>query len=84
VVFGKAELTKNGDDILLAYIGTFRQEVATISEMLEKDGFSCAVLNMRFAIPLDTGSMLKHAEGKKVVFFIEEGVTGGGIGQRFM
>ncbi|MBP6927055.1 MAG: 1-deoxy-D-xylulose-5-phosphate synthase [Caldisericales bacterium] len=84
VVFGKAELVKNGSDILLAYIGTFRQETATISEMLEKDGFSCAVLNMRFASPLDTGSMLKHAEGKKLVFFIEEGVTGGGIGQRLM
>ena len=48
--------------------------------MLEKDGWSVAVINARFAKPYDKQLILDQARGKRLVVTLEESVIAGGFG----
>jgi 1-deoxy-D-xylulose-5-phosphate synthase len=50
------------------------------AERLEKEGFSLAVLNARFAKPIDKDALLKFARPGNTIITVEEGVVGGGFG----
>jgi 1-deoxy-D-xylulose-5-phosphate synthase len=82
VKFGKASLELDGSDVLLCYLGSMRKTAHKAAQMLGKENVSTAVLNMRFAKPLDIESISRHSEGKKLVVTIEEGIVDGGIGQK--
>jgi 1-deoxy-D-xylulose-5-phosphate synthase len=76
---GKSELLKEGDDLLLAYGSMVYPALEAASE-LEKEGLSLAVINARFAKPLDEESILPYARSGKTVITVEEGVVSGGFG----
>jgi len=76
---GKSELLKEGKDLLLAF-GSMVNPALKAAKKLEKDGISLAVVNARFAKPLDEEMILRFARKGRVIMTAEEGVTAGGFG----
>lgn len=64
----------------MAY-GSMVKTAEGVRKRLQKRGIECALINMRFAKPLDT-QMLKRAAGRhKLVVTMEENVKAGGMGE---
>jgi 1-deoxy-D-xylulose-5-phosphate synthase len=76
---GKGELLKEGEDLLLAF-GSMVYPALKAAKKLEKDGISLAVVNARFAKPLDEEKILSYARKGRAIITVEEGVTAGGFG----
>ena len=84
VPLGKSELLKDGKDLFVA-LGSMVAPALEAAEELEKEGISLAVVNARFAKPLDEEMILRFARGgestaARVVITAEEGVVAGGFG----
>ncbi len=77
---GKGELLKEGGDILLLPIGNRVQAALEAAAALEKEGVEAAVINPRFAAPLDHDLILTWAAKSGRVVTIEENVKKGGFG----
>jgi len=78
---GEAELLRDGNDVALVAIGTLAHSALEAAERLRaEDGLSVAVLNGRFARPLDRERILGLAEQCGAVLTIEEHVGAGGFG----
>jgi 1-deoxy-D-xylulose-5-phosphate synthase len=52
----------------------------TAAEQLAKEGIECAVINARFAKPLDSELILEHASRTKRVVTVEENAVAAGFG----
>lgn len=76
---GQAELLKEGRDVIIAY-GNMVTTALEVAENLEKEGFSMAVINARFARPLDDTLIVERARKARVIITMEEGVLPGGFG----
>jgi 1-deoxy-D-xylulose-5-phosphate synthase len=76
---GRSELLKEGKNLLLAY-GSMVYPALEAAAELEKEGLSLAVINARFARPLDEEAILPYADKGKAVITVEEGVVSGGFG----
>lgn len=76
---GQAELLKPGQDLLIAY-GNMTQTALQVASRLETERISLAVVNARFAKPLDEKLIPEMAKKSRVVFTLEEGVVEGGFG----
>lgn len=79
IPLGKSELLKEGKDLLLA-LGSMAYPAVRASERLEKEGISLAVVNARFAKPLDEEAILRFAKNGNTIITVEEGVAAGGFG----
>ena len=80
---GQAELIQVGTDGLIVSVGTRLQDVQNAANTLKKeDGKSFAVINLRFAKPLDVASIVNNLPAGKPLVVVEEGVAEGGIGER--
>jgi 1-deoxy-D-xylulose-5-phosphate synthase len=79
VPLGKSERLKEGRDLLLAF-GSMVYPALAAAEELEKDGISLAVVDAKFARPLDEDMLLRYAEPGRTIITAEEGVTAGGFG----
>jgi 1-deoxy-D-xylulose-5-phosphate synthase len=76
---GRGELLKEGEDLLLAF-GSMVYPSLKVAKKLEKEGISLAVVNARFAKPLDEEMILRFARKGRAIITVEEGVTAGGFG----
>ena len=81
---GKSELmieTQNTDtfDICIFALGTMAWDAYTIAKNLEQDNFKVAVINLRFAKPLDEEIILRYSKCSKQIAIMEEGCETGGI-----
>jgi 1-deoxy-D-xylulose-5-phosphate synthase len=76
---GKSERIKEGQDLLLAF-GSLVYPALEASKALEKEGISLAVVNARFAKPLDEEVILQYARPGGVILTAEEAVLAGGFG----
>ncbi len=79
ISLGKAEVLREGKDLLLA-LGSMVYPCVEAARLLEKDGISLAVVNARFAKPLDEELILGFARRGSVIITAEEGVITGGFG----
>jgi 1-deoxy-D-xylulose-5-phosphate synthase len=79
IALGKSERLKEGKDLVVAY-GSMVYPALEAAAELEKEGFSLAVLNARFAKPLDEEAILPYAKSGNAVITVEEGVVSGGFG----
>ncbi|HEX6139313.1 MAG TPA: 1-deoxy-D-xylulose-5-phosphate synthase [Candidatus Limnocylindria bacterium] len=77
---GRAELLRGGDDVLLIGLGPIVQRLLVVAERLAREGVSAAVVNARWAKPLDEASVAEHAAGKRLVVTAEESAAMGGFG----
>jgi 1-deoxy-D-xylulose-5-phosphate synthase len=80
IPIGKAELLKDGTDVLLLPIGSMVYPAINAAEMLERDGISAAVVNARFVKPIDTELILPLITHIGKVITIEEHALACGFG----
>ena len=77
---GKAEVLRQGDDLLLLGYGSMVYPALQTAEILSEHGIEATVVNARFAKPLDTELILPLAQRLGRVVTLEEGCLMGGFG----
>ncbi|MEL7053950.1 MAG: transketolase C-terminal domain-containing protein, partial [Cyanobacteria bacterium J06588_5] len=77
---GKAEVLRQGDDVLLVGYGSMVYSAMQTAEILSEHGVEATVVNARFAKPLDTELMLPLIEKIGRVATMEDGCIMGGFG----
>jgi 1-deoxy-D-xylulose-5-phosphate synthase len=77
---GQGELLRDGQDVLLIGFGPIVHRASAAAVALAARGWSVAVINARFAKPLDRQLILDNARGKRLVVTLEESVVSGGFG----
>ncbi len=80
IEIGKSERLKEGKDVALLAVGIMVDYALKASEMLEHDGISCEVINMRFIKPLDSEQLDFIASGHSKIVTLEENTLIGGFG----
>jgi 1-deoxy-D-xylulose-5-phosphate synthase len=77
---GKAEILRQGDDVLILGYGSMVYPAMQTAEILSEHGIEATVINARFVKPLDTELILPLAEKIGKVVTMEEGCLMGGFG----
>jgi 1-deoxy-D-xylulose-5-phosphate synthase len=77
---GKAEVIQHGNQIALFSYGTMLPMAKAAAKELEAQGYSCAVINARFAKPLDTECLERFARQCNVIVTFEDHAVTGGFG----
>ena len=77
---GKGEMLKDGQDLAILAIGSTVYPAVAAAERLAEDGVDCAVVNARFAKPLDSELVLELATRTKRLLTVEENTLAGGFG----
>ena len=77
---GKANVLKDGSDIVLFACGIMVPEALDVAQALEEKGYSTAVVNMNTIKPLDEECVLKYAEKCRHIVTMEEHSVIGGLG----
>ncbi|MDP2982827.1 MAG: 1-deoxy-D-xylulose-5-phosphate synthase [Candidatus Latescibacter sp.] len=80
IELGKAEILKEGNAAFVLAIGEMVPAALKASEILEKEGISVTVVNMRFIRPLDTAQLDRVAASGKPLITVEENMIAGGFG----
>lgn len=78
--WGRGELLRQGEDLLIIAAGTIVNTAVTAAEQLFWHGLKVAVINARFVKPLDEELILKWAQKCRRIITIEENVLAGGFG----
>ncbi len=83
IPIGKAEILKEGNDLLILAIGSTVYPSLHAAEEMEKEGISVSVINCRFVKPMDKEiAQLVKSIGK--VITVEENTICGGFGSAVM
>jgi 1-deoxy-D-xylulose-5-phosphate synthase len=77
---GEAELLRDGSDAAILAYGTVAHAALEAAAELAADGVSCAVLNARFAKPLDEARILGLGRKVRALITVEEHAGMGGFG----
>jgi 1-deoxy-D-xylulose-5-phosphate synthase len=80
VPLGEAELLRDGDDAAVVVFGTLAHEALEAAAELGSEGISVAVLNARFAKPLDRERIVRLARRCSALVTVEEHSQIGGFG----
>jgi len=80
IELGKAELLKEGGDFTIIALGSMVIPAQEAIELLAKEGLKGALINARFAKPLDNELIQKVCAKSKFIFTVEEGVEDEGFG----
>jgi len=79
---GKANLLREGSDILIISSGELVRDCLIASEKLKELGISVCILDMFTIKPIDKAAIIKYAEGKKIVLTYENHNVENGLGSR--
>ena len=80
IPIGKAEVLKEGEDLLILALGASVHHALEAARKLEKRGFKVTVVNARFVKPLDEQLILTLAARHGRVLTVEENMAQGGFG----
>jgi 1-deoxy-D-xylulose-5-phosphate synthase len=80
VPIGKAEVLREGQDLLILALGACVYPALEAARELDKQGSSATVVNVRFVKPLDESLILSLAAKHGRVLTVEENVVAGGFG----
>ncbi|MFI5359122.1 MAG: 1-deoxy-D-xylulose-5-phosphate synthase [Halanaerobiales bacterium] len=81
---GKAELLREGKDILIIAVGSMVYPALEAAELLEKEGIKAGVIDPCFIKPLDEEFLLKEISRYGKVLTVEEQVLAGGFGSAIL
>jgi 1-deoxy-D-xylulose-5-phosphate synthase len=83
---GKAEVITNPSraDVAILGLGAMLPEAIRLSEMLEREGFHAAVINPRFAKPVDRDCLSDFGSRAGLIITLEDHVLAGGFGSAVM
>jgi 1-deoxy-D-xylulose-5-phosphate synthase len=80
IPIGKGEILRSGHDVALLAVGAMVQIALKAAEVLEKEGVTSEVMNMRFIKPID-GALLEYVATRfNRVMTLEDNVAAGGFG----
>ena len=77
--FGKCEILKEGNDLSIIAIGNMVSRSLEVSKLLESDGISCEIINVRFLKPFDSKKILNSIMKTKRFVTIEDGTIVDGL-----
>jgi 1-deoxy-D-xylulose-5-phosphate synthase len=77
---GKAEVLRDGSDVAIFSLGGLLPEAERLATMLRKEGQSVAVINARFAKPVDHECIARYAKRCSLLVTFEDHVLAGGFG----
>jgi len=80
IQIGKAEVVQDGHDVAVFGLGAMLPEAERLASMLEREGWSAAVINSRFAKPIDKECMARYARQCGLIVTLEDHVLAGGFG----
>lgn len=80
IPIGRAEILRDGRGVTLVGFGVPVMECLKAAKILEEHGIDAAVVNARFAKPLDEGLILRLARETGGIVTAEENVRAGGFG----
>jgi len=81
---GKGEIVKEGNDVAIFAYGHMVPPAQEAAQLLENDGISVAVINARFAKPVDKTLVAKYADITKCFVTLEEHSVKGGFGSAIL
>lgn len=84
VIYGKAEVIYEEEDIALFAIGSMVQTAQTVRRELKNRGFSCSLINARFCKPIDEECIMELSKRHKLIVTMEENVRSGGFGEKVL
>jgi 1-deoxy-D-xylulose-5-phosphate synthase len=77
---GVAEVIEDGSDIAIFGLGAMLPEAMRLATMLRRVGFSAAVINPRFAKPIDRACVAEYGRRCGLLVTLEDHVLAGGFG----
>ena len=81
LLIGKAEILREGTDVVLWALGPFVRTAMEIAERMSiEEGIQVGVVNARFAKPLDKDLLTIHAKSYPSIVTLEDHVLSGGFG----
>jgi 1-deoxy-D-xylulose-5-phosphate synthase len=80
LAIGVAEVLQDGHDIAIFGLGAMLPEAKRLAAMLEQEGFSVAVINPRFAKPIDHTCVAEYGRHCGLLITLEDHVLAGGFG----
>ena len=78
--FGKAQILRKGKDVALFAVGLMVDAAEQVADLLEKNGYSTAVINARFVKPLDEDVIVQFCGEIQLLVSLEENTIHGGFG----
>lgn len=81
ISYGKSEWIYREKDIALFALGSMVKTAVSVREKLKKQGYSCSMINARFAKPLDEETLRNIVKEHKLIVTMEENVKNGGMGE---
>ncbi len=81
---GESELLRDGDQVLIVALGTLAHAALEAAGELSAEGLSAAVVNARFAKPLDSARIVPLARRCRAVVTVEEHSACGGFASAVM
>lgn len=84
IELGKAEQLQEGRDVALWSFGSMTEDARAASRLLEADGISCAIINARFAKPVDWRLLGEWLGRVPLVVTIEDHALHGGFGSAML
>jgi 1-deoxy-D-xylulose-5-phosphate synthase len=80
LAIGVAEVVQDGHDVAIFGLGAMLPEALRLAAMLEREGFSAAVINPRFAKPVDRRCVEEFGRHCGLLVTMEDHVLAGGFG----
>ncbi len=77
---GKAEVLQDGDDVAVFALGSMVAEAQRLAKMLEAEGHRAAVINARFAKPVDAECVALYGRRCELMITMEDHALAGGFG----
>jgi 1-deoxy-D-xylulose-5-phosphate synthase len=77
---GKAEVLREGSDVAIFSLGGMLPEAERLASMLRAEGQSVAVINARFAKPVDSAAIARFGKRCGLLITMEDHVLAGGFG----
>ncbi|HEV8538858.1 MAG TPA: 1-deoxy-D-xylulose-5-phosphate synthase [Bacteroidota bacterium] len=80
IEIGTGEIVRPGKDVAILAIGTMVSPSLKAADLLQNDGISAEVVNMRFVKPIDHSLIEKICSRFKYILTVEDHVVEGGFG----
>lgn len=77
---GRAEVLRDGYDVAVFALGAMMEEGERLTRMLEAQGLSAALIDPRFAKPIDRECVSLYGQRCGLIFTLEDHVLAGGFG----
>jgi 1-deoxy-D-xylulose-5-phosphate synthase len=84
IAIGKAEVIQDGNDIAIFGLGAMLPEAQRLARMFEQEGLSVAVINPRFAKPIDRICVDQYGHRAGLLITLEDHVLAGGFGSAIL